>query len=328
MRAREFNQIGQEAVRIVSWDEEGLKKLALSSDQLDQVLEAFVMFLQEAVATIRDFPEHIQPLLSDLYEEKLAKMAEAHSYLWTDPANAKDCERRCRDVSKFHDMRLSRAGLTVGEIEKSRLALTDLLVKATSSAVSLPRNVLFVKMAREQFIKMRKISGRPMGGGLAAKSLSGLTFLTARTAMTFALIVTSGLSQAEADTVRKHVAFFVGMVATLQEDLIVKLRNMFLGLALGMLDFVRSKVCLDEDVSKSLEVRTRDAYHQAWVKLDGRTKASLSEQEMDSLAGAYADLGGYVIDQAVTFTPLMLQVFAKASINQIDAEEKDAQTRN
>lgn len=333
MRAQEFIQIGREADRVVSWDREALQKLGLGPDDVDVVHEGFVMLLQEAVATIRGFPEDVQSLLSDLYEEKLANLAEVYRLLLTEPDSKKRCELMGLKLLESHVLKLSEAGLEIGQVKKVLLALNDLQIKATSSAVVLPHNVPFAKMSREQFIKLRKIHGRtfpdsPPPRPLREPPSSGLTFLATRTAMTFALISSAGLSQEEADKVRKHVMFFVGMVAMLQEDLTVKLRNLFIGIILDMLDLFQSEGGLAEDDLKSLEDRSEDAYNHAWIKIDRKVLASLDDQELDLLAAAYANLGGYFIDQARTFTPLMMRVFARAALNQVDAEDKDAQTRN
>jgi len=330
MRAREFIQIGREANLVVLWDKETLQKLGLSADKLDLVLDAFAMFLQEAVATIRDFPENIQSLLSDLYEEKLANLAEVHRLLQADPDNMKKCEHMGREVSESHIQKLHKTELNVGQIKKVLLSLQGLQDKATRAAVNLPLNVPFVKMVREQFVKLRKIYGRtfPLPHSLREPSSSGLTFLAARTAMTFALISAAGLSQEEADKVRKQVMFFVGMVTVLQDDLTVKLRNMLTGLVLDMLDLFQSEGYLTEDVTMSLEDRSKYAYNHAWIQLDRKVLAHLNALELDCLADAYANLGGDFIDQARTFTPLMMRVFAKAALNQVDAEDKEARTRN
>ena len=330
MRAQEFIQIGREANLVVSWDRESLQKLGLTADKVDIVLEVFVMFLQEALATIRDFPESMQPLFSELYEDKLANLAEVHRLLLADPDNMKRCELMGRKVSESHIQRLYRAGLTVDQSKKVLLALRGLQDKATRAAVTLPRNVPFAQMAREQFIKLGRIYDRafPPLHELREPSSSGLTFLAARTAMTFALISAAGLSQEEADEVRKHVMFFVGMVAVLQEDLTVGLRNMLTGLILDILDLFQSEGCPADGVSRSLKDRSNDAYNHAWISLNRKTLAQLNAQELDSLADAYASLGGYFIDQSRMFTPLMMRVFAKATFNQVDAEDKDAQTRN
>ena len=330
MRAQEFIQIGKEASLVVSWDMESLKKLGLSADVLDLVFDGLIIFLQEAVATIRDFPENIQPLLSDLYEEKLVNLAEVHRLLLADPDNMKRCELMGRKVSESHILKLSKAGLKVDLSKKVLLSLQGLQDKAASAAVALPLNVPFVQMARKQFIRLRRIYGRAFSPlhELREPSSSGLTFLAARTAMTFALISAAGLSQEAADEVRKHVIFFAGMVAVLQEDLTVKLRNMLIGLVLDMLDSFQSEEYLAEAASKSLEDRSEDAYNHAWIKIGRKVLASLNAQELDFLADAYANLGGYFIDQARTFTSLMMRVLAKAALNQVDAEDKDDQARN
>jgi hypothetical protein len=330
MRAREFIQIGRDANLIVSWDKESLQKLGLTADKLDLVLDGLAMFLQEAVVTIRDFPENIQPLLSDLYEEKLVNLAEVHRLLLADPDNMKRCELMGRKVSESHVQRLSEEGLRAIQAKRFLMSLQELQNKATSAAVALPRNVPFVKMAHDQFVKLRKIYERTflLPHSPCEPSSSGLTFLATRTAMTFALISAAGLSQEEADEVRQHVMFFAGMVAVLQEDLAGRLRNLLTDLVLDMLDLFQSEGCPAEDVSKSLEDRSRDAYNHAWISLDRKTLSQLNAQELDSLADAYANLGGYFIGQARMFTPPMMRVFAKAALNQVDAEDKDARTRN
>ena len=328
MRAQEFIQIGKEASLVVSWDMESLKKLGLSADMSDLVFDGLIILLQEAVATIGDFPENIQSLISDLYEEKLANLAEVHRLLLADPGNMKRCELMGRKVSE--SLKLSKAGLKVDLSKKVLLSLQGLQDKAASAAVALPLNVPFVQMARKQFIRLRRIYGRAFSPlhELREPPSSGLTFLAVRTAMTFALISAAGLSQEAADEVRKHVIFFAGMVAVLQEDLTVKLRNMLIGLVLDMLDSFQSEEYLAEAASKSLEDRSEDAYNRAWIKIDRKVLASLNAQELDFLADAYANLGGYFIDQARTFTSLMMRVLAKAALNQVDAEDKDDQARN
>ena len=330
MRAKEFVQIGREAEYVVWWDKESLQKLGLSPDKLSLILDAFIMLLQEAVATIRDFPEDIQPLISDLYEEKLANLAEVHRLLRSEPDSMEKCELMGRKVSESHIQKLSKTGLAIGQVKKVLLSLGDLQIKVTSSTVSLPRNVPFVEMAREQFIKLRKIHDRTSRSfsSLRSSSSYGLNFLAVRTAMTFALISTAGLSQEEADKIRNHLMFFVGIFMVMREDLAVKLRILFIGITLDMLDLVQSEGYLAENVLEPLKDRIEDAYHHAWIRLDRKTLASLNALELDFLADAYASLGGYFIDQARTFTPLMMRVFARAALNQVDAEDKYAQTRN
>lgn len=333
MRAQEFIQIGLEAECVVSWDREALQKLGLSVDELDVVHEAFVMLLQEAVDTIRGFPDDVQPLLSDLYVEKLANLDEVHRLLLAEPDSKKKCELMRRKVSESHIQKLYKAGLKVDQSKEILRSLRGLQDKATSSAVALTLNVPFAKMAREQFIRLRKIHGwtfsaSPLPRPLREPPSSGLTPFAVRTAMTLALISAAGLPQEEADWVREHVRFFVGMAAMLQEDLTARLRNLFIGIVLDMLDLDLSEGYLAEGALKSLEDRSKDAYNHAWIKIDRKVLASLDAQELDFLANAYANLGGYFIEQARTFTPLMMRVFARAALNQVDAVDKNAQARN